>query len=67
MLATGVDYADEVPYTANTAGFADDPMRLWRNDGSGRFEEVAQEEGLTATGRRHRAAALDLEPDGDWT
>ena len=65
VLATGVDYADEVPYTANTTGFADDPMRLWRNDGSGRFTEVAQQEGLTATGVGTGLAAFDLEPDGD--
>ena len=65
VLATGVDYADEVPYTANTTGFEDDPMRLWRNDGSGRFTEVAQQEGLTATGVGTGLAAFDLEPDGD--
>ena len=65
VLATGVDYAAEVPYTANTTGFADDPMRLWRNDGSGRFTEVAQQEGLLATAVGTGLAALDLEPDGD--
>ena len=65
VLATGVDYAAEVPYTANTTGFADDPMRLWRNDGSGRFTEVAQQEGLLATAVGTGLAAFDLEPDGD--
>ena len=65
VLATGVDYADAVPYTANTTGFADDPMRLWRNDGSGRFTEVAHQEGLEATGVGTGLAAFDLEPDGD--
>ena len=65
MLATGVDYAAKVPYTANTTGFADDPMRLWRNDGSVRFTEVARQEGFGATGVGTGLAALDLEPDGD--
>lgn len=65
VLATGVDYAGEVPYTANTGGFADDPMRLWRNDGDGRFSEVAQQEGLEATGVGTGLAVFDLEPDGD--
>lgn len=65
VLATGVDYAGEVPYTANTGGFADDPMRLWRNDGDGRFSEVAQQEGLAATGVGTGLAVFDLEPDGD--
>ena len=65
VLATGVDYAAEVPYTANTTGFADDPMRLWRNEGSGRFTEVAQQEGLLATAVGTGLAAFDLEPDGD--
>ena len=65
VLATGVDYAAEVPYTANTTGFADDPMRLWRNDGNGRFTEVAQQEGLLATSVGTGLAAFDLEPDGD--
>ena len=65
VLATGVDYAAEVPYTANTTGFADDPMRLWRNDGSVRFTEVARQEGLRATGVGTGLAAFDLEPDGD--
>ena len=65
VLATGVDYAAEVPYTANTTGFADDPMRLWRNDGGGRFTEVAQQEGLLATAVGTGLAAFDLEPDGD--
>ena len=40
-------------------------MRLWRNDGSGRFTEVAQQEGLEATGVGTGLAAFDLEPDGD--
>jgi len=65
VLATGVDYAAEVPYTANTTGFAADPMRLWRNDGSGRFTEGAQQEGLLATAVGTGLAAFDLEPDGD--
>ena len=65
VLATGVDYADVVPYTANTGGFAADPMKLWRNDGGGRFTEVAQQEGLLATGVGTGLAAFDLEPDGD--
>ena len=65
VLATGVDYADEVPYTANTGGFAHDPMRLWRNDGDGRFSEVAQQEGLDATGVGTGLAVFDIEPDGD--
>lgn len=65
VLATGVDYAGEVPYTANTGGFAHDPMRLWRNDGDGRFSEVAQQEGLAATGVGTGLAVFDLEPDGD--
>ena len=65
VLATGVDYATEVPYTANTTGFADDPMRLWRNDGGGRFTEVAAQEGLLATAVGTGLAAFDLEPDGD--
>lgn len=65
VLATGVDYAGDVPYTGNTGGFADDPMRLWRNDGDGRFSEVAQQEGLAATGVGTGLAVFDLEPDGD--
>ena len=65
VLATGVDYAGDVPYTGNTGGFADDPMRLWRNDGGGRFTETAQQEGLLATGVGTGLAAFDLEPDGD--
>lgn len=65
VLATGVDYAGDVPYTANTGGFADDPMRLWRNDGDGRFSEVAQQEGLAATGVGTGLSVFDLEPDGD--
>jgi len=45
--------------------FSDDPIRLWRNDGTGRFTEVAQEEGLNDTGAGKGLLTFDYDLDGD--
>lgn len=47
------------------AGFVADPMRLWRNDGEGRFEEVSVEEGVTSSGQGKGLVVFDYDNDGD--
>lgn len=45
--------------------FSEDPVRLWKNDGSGHFQEVAHVEGLTHTGLGRGLLTMDYDRDGD--
>ena len=47
------------------AAFHDDPMRLWRNDGSGRFSEVSADAGLDETRAGKGLLHFDYDRDGD--
>lgn len=44
--------------------FHDDPTRLWRNNGSGQFRDIAAEAGVAATKRGKGLAILDIDSDG---
>jgi hypothetical protein len=43
----------------------EDPMRLWQNDGTGHFTDVAPEEGMTAVDVGMGLVVFDWERDGD--
>jgi len=60
-LANGQWHPD-VPFTAP---FADDPTRLWRNDGAGPMPEVAAASGLTDEAPGKGLLAFDYDRDGD--
>ena len=45
--------------------FDTDPVKLWQNDGSGSFTEVAAAEGLTDTGSGKGMLTFDYDLDGD--
>ena len=45
--------------------FHTDQVKLWNNDGTGVFTEVATEEGLTDTGSGKGLLTLDFDNDGD--
>lgn len=47
------------------AKYAEDLLRLWRNDGSGVFEEVSEEEGIVSTGVGRGVITFDYDLDGD--
>jgi len=44
---------------------ADFPLRLWHNDGSGRFSEIATEVGLSDRSNGRALVSLDYDLDGD--
>ena len=45
--------------------FANDPMRLWRNNGAGVFDEVSASAGITEDGQGRGLLTLDYDNDGD--
>ena len=45
--------------------FFEDPMKLWQNDGTGKFTEVAAAEGLTDTAAGKGILTFDYDLDGD--
>lgn len=45
--------------------FDKDRVRLWRNDGSGHFEDVAEELGLVDDGQGRGLVVFDMDGDGD--
>ncbi len=57
--------ADFPFYPENSAGFEDDPTRLWRNDGSGGFDEVAAAAGVVDTAAGKGLLTFDYDGDGD--
>lgn len=44
--------------------FHDDPTRLWRNNGSGHFEDVAHQAGIAPTGKGKGLLTFDFDNDG---
>jgi Flp pilus assembly protein TadD len=64
-LKSSQQYGAAVPYTLNPASYEPERNLLFRNDGSGRFEEVAAELGVdNPTGRSLSALWHDWNDDG---
>lgn len=61
VMANGVDF----PNDKDGAGFDDDAMRFWENDGAGNFTEIAGEIGLVDTGVGKGLVKFDFDRDGD--
>ncbi len=58
-------YATEQPYTLNPSAYAPQPNVLFRNQGDGTFEEVAEAAGVNDSGGRSLSASwVDLDQDG---
>lgn len=49
----------------NLPDWANDPMRLWRNDGAGPMREVSDAEGLQDRGQGRGIVVFDADGDGD--
>ena len=47
------------------AQFANDPMRLWQNDGTGQFTEIGASAGVDDTGQGRGLLTFDYDNDGD--
>lgn len=54
-----------VPHGKPYAKFADDPCRLWRNDGPGAFVELAEKAGLAEARDGRGLMSFDYDGDGD--
>jgi len=52
-------------YWSDLFGLPPDPMKLWENDGSGNFTDVASGVGLTDTGEGRGLLRFDFDNDGD--
>ncbi len=64
-LKSSEQYGAAVPYTLNPASFEPERNLLFRNDGSGRFEEIAAELGVdNPSGRSLSALWHDWDDDG---
>jgi hypothetical protein len=58
-------YQGEVPFTLNPSSYPPERNLLWRNEGNGRFTEVAKPLGVdNPAGRSFSAAWCDLDGDG---
>lgn len=67
VMVNGVEFPflDGTADGAAVAKFANDPMKLWRNDGAGVWPEVAASVGLTDTGSGKGIVTFDYDQDGD--
>ena len=64
-LAVERQYATEQPYTLNPSSYRPLPNALFRNNGDGTFEDVAEAAGVAnPTGRSLSASWVDLNNDG---
>ncbi len=62
---TASQYGEEIPFTINPSVYPPQPNALFRNDGSGRFEEVAAQAGVdNPQGKSLAAAWFDFDNDG---
>jgi len=60
-----LQYGQAVPYTLNPSSYPPEPNRLFRNDGDGRFEDVAARLGVAnPEGRSLSALWHDFDQDG---
>lgn len=52
-------------FCADLRAYLDDPIRLWENDGTGHFEEVAALRGVDGRGQGRGLITFDYDLDGD--
>ena len=63
--AQTLQYGEETPFTINPSAFPPAPNRLYRNEGDGRFVEVAEAAGVANPGGRSLSVAwMDFDADG---
>ena len=65
VMTNGQEFPQGFPPQSNDVGFANDPMRLWQNDGTGQFNEVSSSEGVTDVRSGKGLLTFDYDKDGD--